>query len=195
MVLLAGAAPKIMEAGAVKNGVHRKPHGVERPVVSCRDALFQLAYADTADSADNACKVLIYDFVRQTDRLEDPCRLVGLDRRYSHLCGDFHHAAKESLVVISNRRVHVLIKQAESDQLADALVGKIRIDCPRAEAENAGRLVDVPHLAALKDQRNSGPLSRMDKMLFNSRHGKQGRDRHMIFVDAAVREDDNICTL
>ena len=63
VILLARTAAKIVVAGAVENRIHRQAHRVECPVMPCRDALFELAHADTADSADHACKVLIYDFV------------------------------------------------------------------------------------------------------------------------------------
>ena len=63
VVLLARTAPKIVESCTVKNRIHRQAHGVECPVMPCRNAFFQLAHADAADSADNACKILINDFI------------------------------------------------------------------------------------------------------------------------------------
>ena len=46
----------------------------------------------------------------------------------------------------------VLVKNAQLDQFADALVRKIGVDRPRAETKQRRDLMHIPGLSALQDQ-------------------------------------------
>ena len=156
------------------------------------DALLDLLYADAADPAGHARKIKVNHLLCEPDPLEDPRGLVGLDRGDPHLGRNLHDTVKKRPVVIVDRRVGILVEKAQRDQLLDALVGEIGVDRPGPESEDAGRLVDIPHLAALEDQRYGRPLSRADQVLLHRRDREQCRDRHMVLVNAPVREDDDV---
>ncbi len=181
-----------MEAAAVEDRINRQPHRIEGTVVPVGDALLNLPDADAADTAGHACKIKVDHLLCEADPLEDPRGLVGLDRGDPHLGRNLHDTVKKRPVVIVDRRVGILVEKPQRDQLLDALVGEIGVDRPGPESEDAGRLVNVPHLAALEDQRDGGPLPRADKVLLHRRDREQCRDRHMVLIDAAIREDDDV---
>ena len=84
--------------------------------------------ADTADTAYCICKIFVNNIFINTDRLKNLGALIGLDRRYAHLRGNFYDTVKHSVIVIVDRRIVILIQHIGINQLLDRFLGKIRID-------------------------------------------------------------------
>ena len=192
MVFLVPSASELVEADRIKRCVDAKSQRIKRVVMAERDAFFDFPDADAADTADRAGKVLVNDVPGKADRLKNARRLIGLDRADAHLRRDFHDAGQQCLVVVFNCRVIILVQDSSVNQLGDALVRKVRVDCPRAEAKERRYLMHIPRFRGFENQRYRGSLSGIDQMLLDRGNGQQGRNRHMVFIYAAVRKDDDV---
>ena len=69
---------------------------------------------------------------------------------------------KDSVVVVIDCRVVILIEDSLVDHLSDALMCEIRIDSTCTEAQKCCHLVNITGLAALDDQGYSRSLSSLD---------------------------------
>ena len=74
-------------------------------------------------------------------------------------------------------------------------MSEVRIDRAGTEAEQTCHLMDIARLAGLDDQRDSRSLLRADQVLLNRRYGKKRRNRHMVLIDSAVRQNDDVISL
>ena len=57
---------------------------------------------------------------------------------------------KNSVIVIINSDMQVLVKHSHLYKLSNALMGKIRIDCPCAIAEQGGEMMNVSGLCTFQ---------------------------------------------
>ena len=156
------------------------------------DALGDVLYANAADPRHGTGEVLLHQLLAETDCLEDLRGLVGLDRRNTHLRGDLYDTAQHGLVVVLDRGMVILIEDADVDHLRDALMGEVRVDGTRTEAEDGRELMDIARLARLEDQGHGGPLLRLDEVLLDGAHRQQGWNRHVVLVDSTIAQDDDV---
>ncbi len=159
------------------------------------DPFRDLRKADAADTAHGVGEVFLDDVLPDTDDLKNLRGLVGLDGRDTHLGGDLDDPVQHRFVVVVDRRMGVLVEEAFSDTLFDALVREIRVDCAGTVAEKRREVVDTSGLGTLEDDGDSGPFLRADEVLFHRGDSQQRRDGHMVLVDAAVRQDDDVRAL
>ena len=156
-----------MEASAVQGCLCLKTHRIECLIVSEKDSLGDLIQSDSAYAAYDACEVLIYYVLADSDSLENLCRLVRLQCGDTHLCRCLNDAVKDRIVIIVDCRVVILVDDSLVDHLSNALVCKVRIDRTRTESEQSCHLVNVTGLAALDDEGYGRSLSCLDQMLLN----------------------------
>ena len=195
VVLFPGAAAQFMVAHAVDGRVSAEAQRVICVVMPVLDALRDLRKADAADTAHGVGEIFLDDVFPDAHDLEDLRGLVGLDGRDAHLGGDLHDAVQHRFVVVVDRRVGVLVEEALLDTLFDALMGQVRVDRPGAVPEEGREVVDTAGLRTLEDDGDGGPLLRADEVLLHRRDSQQRRDGHVVLVDAAVRQDDDVRTL
>ena len=195
VVFLLVPAPQRMEAAGVKGRIHRQAQGIEGVVMPGRDIFADLREADAADAADGPGEILVDEFFPETDGFEDPGRLIGLDRGDPHLRRGLYDAAQQRLVVIRDGSMVILVQQSEVDEFGNAFVGQVGVHGPYAEAQKGRDLMHVPGFAALQDQGHRRPLPGLHQVLFHGRHRQQRRDRHMVLVHAAVRENNDVGAL
>ena len=88
----------------------------------------------------------------------------------------------------------VLIEDADVDHLGDALMREVRVDGTRTEAEDGRKLMNIARLARLENQGHGGPLLRLDEVLLDGADRQQGRNRHVVLVDPAIAQDDDVVT-
>ena len=185
-------ASELVEARAVNAQLRRQIHRVKRAVVPPDDGLVDLLEADAADTAGGVGEILVDHVARDAHSLKNLCALIRLDGRDAHLRRDAHHAVENRLVIRVHRGVIVLIERSVLYQLTDALLRQIRVDGAGAEAEERGKMVHVARLGAFQNERNGRMLFRLDQILLQARHGQQRRNGDVVFIHAAVGQDDDI---
>ena len=181
-----------METEIIRGHVSREAEWIKRAVVQRGDILFDFIQTDPSDAADRTGEVGVDKVLRQTDGLEDFCRLIGLQRADPHLGGDLDNTVQNGLVVIRYGSIEILVQSAGTDQFSDALMGEIRTDGARAESQCHSELVNVPWLRTLQDQGNLRALFGCDQMLFHRGYGQERRNCHVVFVHSAVRQDNDV---
>ena len=192
VVLLVLAAPKPVEAGAVQRGIHTQIQGIKGLVVAGDHIVIDVLHADAAHPADSVGKVFVYDFLADAHSLEDLGGLVGLEGGNAHLGRDLHDTVENSLVVVVDGCVVVLVQNSPVNELRNALVGQVGIDSPGAVAQDGGKLVHIPRLAALQDDGDSGSLLCPDQVLLHGGDSQESGDGHMVLIHAPVGEDDDV---
>ncbi len=89
----------------------------------------------------------------------------------------------------------ILVEHVIVDQLLDGLLCQIRVHRAGTIADERRKVVHLPRLRGLDDERHARSLLRADQMLLHRRHSEQRRDRHMVLIHAAVREDHDVHAL
>ena len=164
-------------------------------VVAEGHTLLNLRNSDSADTADRTGEVFTDHIFSQADRLENTGGLVGLNGGDSHLGRDLDDTSQQGCIVVLDGCVVILVQDSQIDQFSYALMCQIGADCPGAEAQKGGHLVHVPGLAALQDQGDGSAPFCLHQMLLDTGDCQQGRNGHMVFIHAAVGQDDDITAL
>ncbi len=157
--------------------------------------LLDIFQGNSTHTAYRVGKIPVDHVPVNADGLKDLGALIGLNRGYPHLGGNLNNTVENRVVIIVHRRIVILIQHMIVNQLLDALLRQIRIDCRRAKAKQGCKMMHFPRLSRLQNDVHAGSLSGVDQMLLQSRHGKQGGNRHSVFIHSSVRENDNICAL
>ena len=187
------AAAELVGTAVGKLHVDIQPQRVEGRVVLRLDVGLNVLKVDAAHPADRAGEVLVDDFLRDADSLEDLAALVALDRGDAHLGGDLHDAVEDGLVVVVHGGVVVLIQQTLIDELADGLMGQIGVDGTGTIAQQGGEVVHLVGFGAFQNEGQRGALLGADEVLGHCGHRQQTGDGHMVLVDVAVGQDDDVC--
>ena len=74
----------------------------------------------------------------------------------------------------------------------DRVECQIRVDCAGTVAEQCCEMVHLARLAGLQNNRKRSSLFRFYQMLMNRRYSQEGWNRHMVLIDAAVRENQDV---
>ncbi len=151
--------------------------------------------SDTAHTADRVGKVLVDDLFRDTNSLKDLRALVGLDGGNTHLGRDLDDAVKNCGIVIIYGCIIILIQHLGLDQVVNRLLSQIRVDGAGTKAQQSCEVMYLSRLAALQDQSHGSALLGLYQMLLQGRYRQQGRNRHMVFIDVTVRQDDDVDTV
>src|SRR5690606_24634890 len=72
---------------------------------------------------------------------------------------------------------------------------EIRIDGGCAKCDQAGEVMNFPCIASFYDDAHLSAHPFADKMVVNSGHGKQGRDRRMVGVNSSILQDQDFETI
>ncbi len=88
--------------------------------------------------------------------------------------------------------VRLLIQQALIDQAFNGGVRQIGVDRPCPVAQQRSKMMYIPRLGRFEDHRYRRALAGTHQMLLQRRNRQQRRDRHMVFVHATVRKDDDV---
>ena len=195
VVLAIRSTPHFVLSDAFQICVHRKTKRIKGTVVMVAHVLLNLFKSDTADGAHGVRKVKVNHVLRNSHRLKNLRRLIGLYRAYSHLRRNLHDAVQKGRVVVVNRSVIVLVQNLFVNQLGNALVRKIGIHRPGTIAQNHRRLMHVPNLRALKHNGNCRPLFRPNQILLHRAYRKQGRNCYMVLVHTAVAQNHDCASV
>ncbi len=115
---------------------------------------------DTTDTADCVCKILVNDFLFETDCLKDLDSLIRLDCGNTHLGCDLYDSAEDTLHCYNHQLLHNNLCEAYCiNQLMDGFMCKIRVDrtCTITEAvlQNDVLLLVLPLSRSLQQMYSS----------------------------------------
>ena len=154
--------------------------------------LLDIVDGDAAYPADGVGKVFVDDLFTDAHGLENLAALIGLNGGNAHLGGDLHDTRQHRLVVVVDSGVEILFQQPVADQIADALLGKIRVDGAGAEAQKRGKVMDKPGFAAFQNQRHGGTLPGANQIFGHRADGQQTGNGDMILVNVPVGQNQDV---
>ena len=157
--------------------------------------ILDIFQCDSAYTAYGSCKVTIDHILGNSDCLKDLRSLIGLDSGNTHLGSDLYDTADHRMIVIINGCIIVLIQHMCVDQLMDRIQCQIRIDCACSISEKCCEMMNFSWLTGFQDQGKGRALLCFYKMLMYCGNRQQGRDRHMVLINTAVRKDQDVCSL
>ena len=164
--------------------VHRIGQGVPRRVLRGDDV-----QRDPSQAADGPGEPGLHEVLGQAHRLEDLGAAVGGDRGDAHLRHDLQDALPERPVeVLDGLLGGEVADHAALHELLDALHREIRVQGARAVADQQGRVMHLPHVPGLHEQRRGGAAPRAHQVMLDGAGQQQGRDRGQHLVGVAVRE-------
>ena len=147
---------------------------------------------DPAHSADRIREIFLYERFLKPDRLEDLRPLIRLDGGDPHLRRDLHDTMQDRVIVIRHCGIIILLQHITFDQKLDGLMGKIRIDRTRSISQQRGKMMYLPWLSGLQDDRHRSTLLRPYQVLLKPRQRQKGRHGDMVFIYPSVRQDQDI---
>ena len=84
---------------------------------------------------------------------------------------------------------------ANIDQTADCLQRKVRVDRVDAVADQCGKMVDVARFRRLRHHAQPQSFIFSDEVVVNGAGREEHRQRNIMFIDAAVAQDDEVLSL
>ena len=118
---------------------------------------------------------------------------VALQRRDAHLGHHLENALVERFDVVLDRLV---VRDAAQQRLADHVVVRlereVRVDDPGAVPEEQRAMMHFARVARFDDQGAARPRAFADEVMVHARRRQQARDRGVVAIDAAVRQDQDV---
>ena len=115
------------------------------------DLLLNILKSNTTHTAYRIREVSLDDFLGDTDCLENLGSLIRLDRRNSHLGSDLYDAMKNSVIIITDCCIIILVQHSVTDQLTDRLMCQIWIDRTCTVSEKCCKMMNLSRLCRLKN--------------------------------------------
>ena len=182
----------LMPSHCRKGKIRGKSQRIKGTAVLCICRCCDIGKGDSAHPAHRTGEVFVDHILGDTDGFKDLAALVGLDRGDTHLGSDLPDAEKHGPVVIIHCCVIILLQQSVLCQLANGLMGQIRVHCGSTIAQKCCEMMHLAGLAGLQDQRHGGTFPCGNQMLMHCGNCQQGRKGYVVFVNTAVRKDQDI---
>ena len=195
MVFRPWAGAKLVGSGGIQGGIHAQIQQVKSVVMPPLDTLADFLQPDALHRADRAGEIVVNHLVADADRLKNLGGLVGLQGGNAHLGGNFYDAVKHGSIIVMDGLIHILIQPVLFHQLRHALLGEIGVDGAGTITQQGCKMVDIPRLCGFQNDGDRRPLFGAHQILLNGGHRQQGRNGHVIFVHAPVRENDDVCAV
>ena len=154
---------------------------------------FEQAHA--LDLRRGAGEIFLHEIGGEANRIEDLCAAIGLVGRDAHLGHDLEDALVDGLDVALHRFVSRDLFLERGEHVLQRLEGEIGVDGFRAIARERAELVHLARFARLDHEANLRAQALADQMVMRGRGGEQGRDRHALGRDRAVRQDDDVVAI
>ncbi len=187
-MLLAADPVGIFAAGIEHGGEHRV--GAEGLPVTTDRLLRDLEHADALDAAGGAGEILIDEAALQADRLENLRPGVG------HVGGDAHlrHHLAQALAHRLGEVLDVLLGflGIAVGEIGERVQRQVGMHGFRAVAAQQRKVMHLARRAGLDHQTGAGAQALLDQVLMHRRGGEQRRDRHVIGIDAPIRDDQDV---
>ncbi len=192
MILLAVSAPELVNADRIQGCVQPEPQGIKGMIVMIRQIGLHFLQTDSADTAYCVGEILIDHILPDARRFKYLCSLIGLQGADAHLGSRFHDSMQDRLIVVRNGFGRFLVQDIQIDQFLDAFMRQIGIDGCGTVSKQAGKFMHGPGFSGFHDDGHIRLFLCPHQVLFQGRHSKQGRNRHAGFINAAVRENQDI---
>ncbi len=191
-VLLAGAAPLVVAAGAqvaVRRGgpLVRIGH-----TVADRHLFRQIVKATARDTRDGAGEVVVDHRVVEADGLEQLGATIAHDRRDAHLAHDLEHAGRQRVAQVGDGLLLADRQEAVTGQVLDGFERKVRVDSGRAVRDEQCHMVDLTHIAGFDDHRDLRARLAAQQVVLHGRGEQKRRDRRHHVVRIAVGQDQEV---
>ena len=193
--VLLTAASQLVMAGTVQGQIVAKSQRIKGQRMKSVHLLFNILQGDPTHPAYRIAKISTDNLGSYTDGLKDLGALIGLDGADPHFRSNLHYTVKHRIIIIIYRRIVILIQHMVVNQLPDGLLGQIRVHRAGTVPQQRGKIMHLPGLPGLQNQRHSGTLPGAYQILVQSRYCQQGGNRHMILVHPSVGENQNIGAL
>ena len=184
--------PLLVAPRAVQRQIHVKAQRVKSRRMKAGHIPRNILQGDAAHPAYGVGKIFVHHLLRNADGLKNLGALVGLNGRNPHFGRDLYNAVEHRAVIILHRCIIILVKHSRLDQVLDRFLGQIRVHRTGPVPQKGRKMVNLPGLPALQNQRHGGSFLGLYQMLLQSRHRQQRRDRHMVFVNIPVRQNNNV---
>ncbi|CAB4891171.1 unannotated protein [freshwater metagenome] len=163
-----------------------------RDAMSRCDVVGDLVEIDTAEVAVEPGEVLVDQFLRQADDLEQLGSGVRRESRDAHLGHHLQHALACGLDVVADGLVEVDAGEGTAlDHVLDRLEGHVRIDRCRTESDEQSHVVDLAGVTGFDDQTDLGAGLLTNEMVVHCRGEEQGRNRSELLTGLSVGEHDD----
>ncbi len=187
--MLALATPRV----EAEHGEQLLARRGERACMACERAVGDLRQADAADPRRRTREVLLDEFARQTDCLEDLRAAVRRHGRDPHLRHRLQQALRDALRRARLRLVRrQLAEPAELDELREGLEHEIRVDGGGAVADERRDAVHAARLAGFDDDARLQARPRAHQVVVHGGGHQERRHRHAIGAGLAVGEDEDV---
>ena len=107
--------------------------------------------ADTADTANCICKVKVDYIFCNTNGFKNLCRLVRLNCADTHLCCNLYDAADDTLIVVVDCCMVILVQKLLVNEFCNCFMCKIRIDCTGTVTKEHCTLMNIAYFRRFKD--------------------------------------------
>ena len=192
VLLGSGTAPELMSTDAGQIHVNIQAQRVEGLPVPILQILLDIVHGNAAHPAGGVGEILVNDAFADAHSLENLAALVGLDGGNAHFRGDLHNARQHRLVVVADGGVVILFQHTALNQTSDALLSKVGIDGAGTVAQQGGKVVNQPGLAAFQNQSHGRALAGAHQIFGHRTHCQQTGNGHMVFVDFPVGQNQNV---
>ena len=195
MVLFVRSGTELVNPCGIQRGVKTQTQRVESLTVIPLYAFSDFLQPHALHTADRVGEVPVHSGPVDAHALKNLGGLVGLDGGDSHFGGDLHNSVENGLIVVPDGHGGLLVQQSPLHQLLHALLGQIGIDRLGAVSQKRCKMVDVPGLRALQNHGDRCPFFGPNQVLLQGTHRQERGNRHVIFIHAPVRENDNVGAL
>ena len=145
------AAAELVLTKRIEVLVYSEAGRVKALIVMIAYILFNFLKANTANTAYCICKIFFYNILGNSNCFENLSRLVRLNCRNSHLCSNLYNAVNNSLVVVVDCSVIILVQNLLVNEFGNCFVSKVRIDCTGTVAKTHCSLMNVANLGSLQN--------------------------------------------
>ncbi len=132
---------------------------------------------------------------RQADSIENLRPAIGLIGRNAHLRHDLHHALANRLDVVAVGGEFVEPVALLVHVIGQGIEREIWVHGFRAITREEAEIMHPAGFAGLHDEPHVGPQPLADQVVMHRAGRQQGRDRHMMRIQAAVGQNDDVVIL
>ena len=195
VTVLFSLGPGFMPSQRRKGKVRIQAQRIKRPAVLLVCGLGDIRKSDPSDTAHRTGEIPLDHLSRDTHGFKDLAALIGLDGRDPHLRCDLYDTGQNSLIIIIYCCIVILLQQSVLHQLCDGGVSQIGIHCGSTVTQKSSEMMHLPGFTGFQDDGHGCTFPCQDKVLMHCRNRQQGGKRHMVLIHAAVRKDQDICSL
>ena len=123
---------KFMISNRIQMLIYSKTVWIKALIVVIKNIFFNFLKSYSTYTANSICKIFFYYIFSYSNSFKNLGRLIRLNCRNTHFCSNFYNAIYNSLVVIVNCSVIILIQNLLVNKFGNCFVSQVRIYCSRS---------------------------------------------------------------